>query len=181
MGDRLTKIYTRTGDSGSTGTADGSRIAKDDILIVAQGDLDELNSHIGVLACKLDGAQRELMLDIQHDLFDIGGEISLAQPLLKAGRVQALEAAIDEFNTQLRPLKEFILPGGNECGALCHVARAVSRRAERAMVSLNRERELSEDAMAYINRLSDFLFVFSRVLNDEEEIYWNSGRMQAKQ
>lgn len=175
MAPRLTKIYTRTGDAGDTGTASGERIAKDDVLIQVQGDVDELNSLLGVLACKLDDTQRDIILHIQHILFDLGGEISLGQALLKQPRVSELEQRIDEINSQLAPLKEFILPGGNEAAALCHLARAVCRRAERSMVTMTKTHELNPVSMAYINRLSDFLFVFARVLNKGEEICWLPG------
>lgn len=176
MGNRISRIYTRTGDVGDTGTADGSRIAKDDMLIVVQGDLDELNSFIGLLVNKCD-THKELLLDVQHDLFDIGGEISLGQPLLKAGRVKAIESAIDALNDMLEPLKEFILPGGSETGAVCHITRAVCRRVERHMVSLSRERDLNPESCAYINRLSDLLFVLARSINGGGETYWRSDRL----
>ena len=117
MGNRLTKIYTKTGDAGETGMADGTRIVKDDLLMHAQGDVDELNSMLGVLACKLSGLQLEMVRDIQHVLFDIGGEISLGQNIVSAEPVKRLESHIDEMNSSLNPLKEFILPGGNETGA----------------------------------------------------------------
>lgn len=176
MANRLTKIYTRTGDAGETGMADGSRIAKDDLLIHVQGDVDELNSVIGVLATKLDGAELSSVRKIQHVLFDIGGEISLGQAIVSQEKITALEEHLDRYNETLKPLKEFILPGGNEAGAFCHLARTVCRRVERRMVALNRSRKLNTFTLAYINRLSDFLFVFSRVLNEGEEIYWNSER-----
>lgn len=178
MANRLTKIYTRTGDSGETGTADGSRVAKDSLQMQLQGDLDEVNSILGLLAGKLQGDNRELILDIQHSLFDIGGEISLNTFSLDAHCVLNLESLIDNFNTQLQPLKEFILPGGNEAGSLCHLARVVCRRAERNMVAFNRQRTVNPSSLAYINRLSDLLFVFARVLNDKQEIYWQSDRLQ---
>ena len=178
MANRLTKIYTRTGDAGETGMADGSRIAKDDLLMHVQGDIDELNSLLGLLACKLSGERLETIRDIQHVLFDIGGEISLGQAVVVADKISHLENQIDIFNETLKPLKEFILPGGNESGSLCHLARTVCRRAERNMVALSRLRDLNHESSSYINRLSDFLFVFARVLNDEEEIYWQSNRMR---
>ena len=177
MGNRLTKIYTRTGDAGETGMANGARIAKDDLLMHVQGDVDELNSVLGLLACKLSDEKLELIREIQHVLFDIGGEISLGVDMVTENPVNQLESHIDEMNLSLKPLKEFILPGGNEAGAQCHLARTVCRRAERNMVSLNRTQKQNSHSLAYINRLSDFLFVFSRVLNDEEEIYWSpAGR-----
>jgi len=175
MADRLTRIYTRTGDTGKTGTASGERLPKDDILIHTQGDIDELNSLLGVLACKLDAKQRELIHTIQHTLFDLGGEISLGKPLLKQERVTELEQRIDEINGHLPPLREFILPGGNEAAAYCHLARAVCRRAERSLVTLAQTHEISPVSLAYINRLSDFLFVFARVLNEGDETSWEKG------
>jgi len=141
------------------------------------GDVDELNSVLGVLASKLSDDQRQIIRDVQQDLFDIGGEISLGQSIIKPEKVEALEARITVFNEGLEPLKEFVLPGGNEAGALCHLARTVCRRLERNMVSLGRERDLNPKTLAYINRLSDFLFVFARALNDEVEIVWQSDRI----
>lgn len=176
MANRLTRIYTRTGDGGETGTASGARLPKDDLLMQVQGELDELNCVLGVLAVRLTGDSLELVRDVQHALFDIGGEVSLGQALLVQAKVDALEQQIDAFNARLEPLKEFILPGGNETGAMCHHARAVCRRAERSMVALNRRTVLNPISLAYINRLSDLLFVFSRVLNDKDEIYWKSGK-----
>ena len=176
MANRLTKIYTRTGDSGETGAADGSRIAKDDLLMHVQGDIDELNSLLGVMASHLKDKQLEYVRDVQHVLFDIGGEISLGASIVGADEIKTLEQHIDAFNENLEPLKEFILPGGNQAGALCHLARTVCRRAERNMVSLSQERELNSHSLAYINRLSDFLFVFSRILNNKEEIYWRNKK-----
>ena len=175
MSNRLTRIYTRTGDTGKTGTASGERLPKDDILIHTQGDIDELNSLLGILACKLNADQREHILQIQHILFDLGGEISLNKPLLKQECVSELEQRIDQINGHLPPLREFILPGGNEAAAYCHLARSICRRAERSMVSLTQTHEINPVSMAYINRLSDFLFVFARVLNEGEEISWEKG------
>lgn len=178
MGNRLSKITTRTGDDGTTGAADGARLDKDDVLIQAQGELDELNSMLGLLACRLEGDEQDWVRIIQQNLFDIGGEISLGEHYVESDIVTELDEAIENFNNQLAPLKEFILPGGNEAGAWCHLARAVCRRAERSMVSLNRSRPLNPASLAYINRLSDFLFVFARLLNDSDEIYWRSGRIK---
>jgi len=178
MGNRLTKIYTRSGDDGATGTASGERIAKDDVLIQAQGDLDELNSLLGVLAVHLDGESLDTVREIQHRLFDIGGEISLGRYTLTDACVQTLEQWIDDTNEELPPLKEFILPGGNEAGACCHLARAVCRRAERSLVALHRKQSLNPASLAYVNRLSDVLFVFARVLNEGDEIYWQSHRLK---
>ena len=176
MANRLTKIYTRTGDAGETGAADGTRIAKDNLLMHVQGDIDELNSLLGVMASHLKDKQLEYIRDVQHVLFDIGGEISLAASIVGADEITSLEQHIDAFNENLEPLKEFILPGGNQAGSLCHLARTVCRRAERNMVSLSQEREVNSHSLAYINRLSDFLFVFSRILNNKEEIYWRNKR-----
>jgi len=180
MGNRLTKIYTRTGDAGDTGKADGARVSKDDCLIHAQGDIDELNSFIGLLASKVDeNALSQLILKIQHDLFNIGAEISLSQPLITAKDVEYLEQQLDHYNADLPPLKEFILPGGGEAASLCHVARAVCRRAERNLVTLDKEHGMGSELLAYINRLSDLLFVLARVLTrnaGEKEVYWQSDR-----
>jgi len=180
MGNRLTKIYTRTGDAGDTGKADGTRVSKDDCLIHAQGDVDELNSFIGLLASKVDDeALDQLILKIQHDLFNIGAEISLSQPLITAKDVAYLEQQLDHYNADLPPLKEFILPGGGEAASLCHVARAVCRRAERNLVTLDNEHGVGSELLAYINRLSDLLFVLARVITryaGEKEIYWQSDR-----
>ncbi len=180
MGNRLTRIYTRTGDAGETGTADGSRLSKDDSLIHAQGDIDELNSFIGMLASKLDDSKLvELLNRIQHDLFDIGAELSVSQQYITADNVGLLEQQLDHFNADLPPLKEFILPGGGEAASLCHVARAVCRRAERSLVRLHQEKETGTELLAYINRLSDLLFVLARVITrsaGEQEVYWQSDR-----
>ena len=180
MGNRLTKIYTRTGDAGDTGKADGARVSKDDCLIHAQGDIDELNSFIGLLASKVDDeALNQLILKIQHDLFNIGAEISLSQPLITAKDVEYLEQQLDHYNADLPPLKEFILPGGGEAASICHIARAVCRRAERNLVTLDKEQGIGSELLAYINRLSDLLFVLARVLTrnaGEKEVYWQSDR-----
>ena len=181
MGNRLTKIYTRTGDAGDTGKADGTRVSKDDCLIHAQGDVDELNSFIGLLASKVDDeALDQLILKIQHDLFNIGAEISLSQPLITAKDVAYLEQQLDHYNADLPPLKEFILPGGGEAASLCHVARAVSRRAERNLVTLDKEHGVGSELLAYINRLSDLLFVLARVITryaGEKEVFWNNEKL----
>ena len=178
MGNRLTKIYTRTGDAGDTGKADGDRVSKDDCLIHAQGDIDELNSFIGLLASKVDDdALDQLILKIQHDLFNIGAEISLSQPLITAKDVAYLEQQLDHYNADLPPLKEFILPGGGEAASLCHVARAVCRRAERNLVTLDNEHGVGSELLAYINRLSDLLFVLARVITryaGEKEVLWRN-------
>ncbi|NNJ97963.1 MAG: cob(I)yrinic acid a,c-diamide adenosyltransferase [Gammaproteobacteria bacterium] len=176
MANRLTKIYTRTGDAGETGKADGGRLSKDDRLIHAQGDIDELNSFIGLVASQIDDTDLSLLFNrIQHDLFNVGAEISMSQPLVSVSDVAFLEQQLDEYNVTLPPLEEFILPGGGETACLCHVARAVCRRAERSLVALHQNDALGSDLLAYINRLSDLLFVLSRVLTrlaGENEVYW---------
>jgi len=178
MGNRLTKIYTRTGDAGDTGKADGARVSKDDCLIHAQGDIDELNSFIGLLASKVDDhALTELILNIQHDLFNMGAEVSLSQQFITGKDIEYLEQQLDHYNADLPPLKEFILPGGGEAASLCHVARAVCRRAERSLVTLHHNQQVGLDTLAYINRLSDLLFVLARVLTrnaGEKEVYWKA-------
>jgi cob(I)alamin adenosyltransferase len=179
MGNRLTKIYTRTGDAGETGTADGSRVSKDDKLIHAQGDIDELNSFIGLVASQVDDTDLNLLFNrIQHDLFNVGAEISMSQPLISSNDVAFLEQQLDEYNVTLAPLEEFILPGGGETACLCHVTRAVCRRAERNLVSLQEQQSLSAELLAYVNRLSDLLFVLARVLTQidgEQEVYWQKS------
>jgi cob(I)alamin adenosyltransferase len=178
MANRLTRIYTRTGDAGETGTADGARINKDHLLIHAQGDIDELNSFIGLLASTVDDtALLDLINTIQHDLFNVGAELSLSQPIISAKDIEHLEQQLDHYNAELPPLKEFILPGGGEAASLCHVVRAVCRRAERSLVSLHNNKSLNSDMLAYINRLSDLLFVLARVLTSnagEKEVYWKT-------
>jgi cob(I)alamin adenosyltransferase len=179
MANRLTRIYTRTGDAGETGTADGSRVSKDDLLIHAQGDIDELNSFLGLLSSRIDNvALNDMVNVVQHDLFNIGAELSLSQPIVGNKDVEYLEQQVDHYNADLQPLKEFILPGGGEAASLCHVARAVCRRAERSLVSLHNNAALNSELLAYVNRLSDLLFVLARVLTrnaGENEIYWKAG------
>ena len=178
MANRLSKIYTRTGDAGDTGKADGTRVSKDDAIIHAQGDIDELNSFIGMLIARTDNVKVvEVLSHIQHDLFNIGAELSVSQQYITERDVGFLEQTLDRYNAELPPLKEFILPGGGEAATLCHVARAVCRRAERSVVSLKREQAIGSDMLAYINRLSDLLFVLARVLTKhagEDEVYWRS-------
>lgn len=181
MGNRLTRIYTRTGDDGSTGLSDGSRLSKSSPRIEAMGEVDELNCVLGMLLAKpLPEAARACLVEVQHDLFDLGGE--LAAPgieLLAPPRVAWLEQAIDGFNADLPPLREFILPGGGEAAAVCHLARAVCRRAERRLVGLGREQALRPVLLEYVNRLSDLLFVLGRVLARQAgqgEVLWRSRR-----
>ncbi len=181
MGNRLSKIYTRTGDDGSTGLGDGSRTKKDGLRIEAIGAVDELNSFIGLLLTHLLPPEiSEILSCIQHDLFDLGGEICIpGQETLTPDYVTRLEAELDKYNKELAPLKEFILPGGSQQAALCHVTRTVCRRAERRLISLKREQHVSDQAACYLNRLSDFLFVLARNLNfgqGESDVLWQPGR-----
>ncbi len=181
MGHRLTKIYTRTGDTGTTGLGDGSRAGKESARIVTLGEIDELNSLLGVLLCEeLPTEVRNLLIGVQHDLFDLGGEISIpGAKLLKATQPERIEIAIDHYNADLAPLKEFILPGGNRPAALTQLARSVCRRAERALVALANEEEVSEAGRMYLNRLSDLLFVLGRWLNKAAgggDVLWQKGK-----
>lgn len=181
MGHRLTKIYTRTGDAGTTGLGDGSRTPKNSLRIAALGDVDEANSIIGVILCEdLPDDVRELFIGIQHDLFDLGGELSIpGAVLLKATQPVRLEMAIDRYNGELEPLKEFILPGGTRAAALTHLARTVCRRAERAVVALAAEEKISDAGRQYLNRLSDLLFVLGRWLNKVaggSDVLWQKGK-----
>ena len=183
MGNRLSKIVTRTGDAGTTGLGDGSRVAKDSPRIDAIGAIDELNSTLGlVLAEPLPAAMAELLTDIQHDLFDLGGELAVpGHRALADARVAALEAAVESVNADLTPLKEFILPGGTRGAALTHVARTVCRRAERALVALAASAEVSDVARRYVNRLSDLLFVLARAQNRQagrDDVLWQSQRVK---
>lgn len=182
MGNRLSKIYTRTGDDGSTGLAGGERVAKDSLRIELIGEVDELNSIIGmVLAWPVPADVNLVLSDIQHDLFDLGGELSLPdQGLLEQTRVDWLETTLDSFNDALPPLREFILPGGGQAASACHLARCVCRRAERRLVSLAGVESVTEAARRYLNRLSDLLFVLCRVLAREAgegEVFWRSRRL----
>lgn len=179
MGNRLSKIYTRTGDDGTTGLGDGARVTKDCPRIEAIGAVDELNCAIGrVLAHDLRPAILDCLREAQHKLFDLGGELSIpGYQAVKAEDVVALEATLSEFNTLLPPLKEFILPGGGRAAADCHMARAICRRAERRVVSLAREEEVGEPVRMYLNRLSDLLFVLCRILARDEgglEVLWRN-------
>lgn len=181
MGHRLSKIYTRTGDEGTTGLGDGSRVSKDSLRIHALGDVDELNSVIGMLLIEeLPGPTRALLTDVQHDLFDLGGELSIpGMTLLDSGGVARLERELDAMNDTLDPLKEFILPGGTRPAALAHLSRTVCRRAERAMVRLHSAEPVSDAARRYINRLSDLLFIVGRLLNragGRGDVLWQKGK-----
>ena len=184
MGKRLTKIVTRTGDDGTTGLGDGSRVGKDSARIEALGDIDELNSCIGVLLAEpLPESVRADLLAIQHDLFDLGGEVCIpGHTVLAKQSIARLDAWIEEFNAALPALKEFILPGGSRAAALCNLARAICRRAERSVVRLAREEPVSKLGHQYLNRLSDLLFIVSRVINRDAgaaETYWRSPRLAA--
>ncbi|TXH65492.1 MAG: cob(I)yrinic acid a,c-diamide adenosyltransferase [Thermomonas sp.] len=181
MGNRLSKIYTRTGDDGSTGLGDGSRVGKDSARVNAYGTVDEANSCIGLLlAAKLPDDVRELLVRIQHQLFDLGGELCIpGHAAIFDADVDALEARLDHYNDDLSPLKDFILPGGGEAAARCHIARTVVRRAERETVTLARLDAVRPQAIRYLNRLSDLLFVLARVLaraSGHGEVLWNHDR-----
>lgn len=180
MSHRLSRIYTRTGDAGSSGLADGSRITKDDMRLECLGELDELNSHIGVLlAMALPAKIRSCLEEVQHTLFDLGGDLSLpGRDSVGSSQVAWLERWLDSYNTALPPLKEFILPGGNRAAASCHVARSVCRRCERRLTPLLRDGLVQPMAYAYINRLSDLLFVLGRWLahQDSSEVLWQHDR-----
>lgn len=181
MGNRLSKIYTRTGDDGSTGLGDGSRVGKDSLRVDAYGTVDEANSCIGVLlASEMPEDVRELLTRIQHQLFDLGGELCIpGHAAIFDADIDALEAQIDHYNRALPPLKEFILPGGGIAAAHCHVARTVVRRAERAAVALTRLEDVRPQPVRYLNRLSDLLFVLCRVLaraSGHGEVLWKHER-----
>ena len=182
MGNRLSKIYTRTGDDGTTGLGDGSRVTKESLRVEAFGTVDELNSAIGVLLATLDippGVSASLT-EVQHELFDLGGELCIpGHRVITAEHVTRLERSLDEFNDTLPPLKEFILPGGGPAAAACHMARAIARRAERRAWALSRAESVSPEVAKYLNRLSDLLFVLARVLARHErgaEVLWRHDR-----
>ncbi|PCE29196.1 cob(I)yrinic acid a,c-diamide adenosyltransferase [Burkholderia ubonensis] len=181
MGNRLSKIATRTGDDGTTGLGDGRRVGKDDVRIAAIGDVDELNSTIGVLLAEtLPDDVRAALVTIQHDLFDLGGELCIpGHTVLGEAHLARLDQWLADYNATLPPLKEFILPGGSRGAALAHVCRTVCRRAERAIVALGRVETLQETPRRYVNRLSDLLFVLARVLNRADggaDVLWERGR-----
>jgi cob(I)alamin adenosyltransferase len=182
MGNRLSKIYTRTGDDGTTGLGDGSRVAKEHLRVEAYGTVDEANSTIGVVLCApaLPPAIARCLTEVQHDLFDLGGELCIpGHRMIGAAHVERLESELDGFNEGLPPLKDFILPGGGPAAAACHVARAVCRRAERRCWSLSRSENVSQEALKYLNRLSDLLFVLARVLARHEngsDVIWSRTR-----
>ena len=186
MGQRLTQIATRTGDGGTTGLGDNSRVSKNSLRVHAMGEVDELNSHIGVLLCEaMPESVRSVLVEVQHQLFNLGGELSIPGfELLKPEAVMALDQALEQHNELLPKLQEFILPAGNRAASLAHVCRTVARRAERAVVALGNEEALKEAPRQYLNRLSDLMFVLARVLNRYrtdgtvgDDVYWKSERL----
>ena len=186
MGNRLSKIYTKTGDDGTTGLGDGARVPKDSARVAAYGTVDELNSALGVVLAQVDldknlpAAVREALVQIQHDLFDLGGELCIpGMAMIHDADVDRLEATLDAFNADLPALKDFILPAGGMAAATCHVARTVCRRAEREVVTLARAENVRAEAIRYLNRLSDLLFVLARVLaraSGHGEVLWQHER-----
>jgi len=184
MGNRLSKIATRTGDDGTTGLGDGRRVRKDSARIAAIGDVDELNSNLGVLLCQtLPQDVRAALLAIQHDLFDLGGELCIpGHTMITERHLAQLDGWLAEYNAALPPLKEFILPGGSRAASLAHVCRTVCRRAERAIVALGEQEALNAAPRQYVNRLSDLLFVLARVLNRADggtDVLWQHDRARA--
>lgn len=184
MGHRLSKIYTRTGDQGTTGLSDGSRVDKDHARVEAMGDVDELNSLIGVLLThELPAAVSSALTQVQNDLFNLGGELSIpGAAMMNAADATHLEQTLDTFNAELTPLKEFILPGGSAATAACHVARSVCRRAERRVVTLTKSEQVNPHTAIYLNRLSDLLFVTARYLNkcaNTPEVLWQPRKKPA--
>ena len=186
MGQRLTQIATRTGDDGSTGLGDNTRVRKDALRVHAMGDVDELNSNIGVLLCEaMPEGVRTLLVEIQHQLFNLGGELSIPGfELLKPEAVLALDEALAEHNETLPRLQEFILPAGTRAASQAHICRTVARRAERAVVALEAQDTLKDTPRQYLNRLSDLMFVLARVLNRYrtdgsvgDDVYWKSARL----
>jgi len=183
MGNRLTQIATRTGDAGTTGLGNNQRVSKNSLRVHAMGDVDELNSHIGVLLCEdMPGDVRSLLVEIQHQLFNLGGELSIPGfELLKPEAIAVLDDALAHYNEQLPKLQEFILPAGTRGASQAHVCRTVARRAERQVVALGNEEAINEAPRQYLNRLSDLMFVLARVLNrmhGGDDVYWKSERMQ---
>jgi len=181
MAHRLSKITTRTGDRGETGLGDGSRVPKSDPRVQALGDIDELNSAIGLVMAEEPPADvAEALSEVQHDLFDLGGEVSIpGHTMLADSQVERLEARIEAWNGELAPLKEFILPGGTRAAAAAHLARTICRRAERSLVQLNEKDKISDTALRYLNRLSDLLFIAGRRLNrpaGRGDVQWRHQR-----
>jgi cob(I)alamin adenosyltransferase len=184
MGNRLSKIVTRTGDDGSTGLADGARVPKESARIEACGTIDELNSALGVLlaSAELPAPMAAQLLGIQHDLFDLGGELAIpGSVVISARQVEGLEGLVESWNAELPPLREFVLPGGGAAAANCHMARSICRRAERRCWALSRAEPLGPQALRYLNRLSDLLFIMARVLARRavgSEVMWRSERVR---
>ena len=183
MANRLTQIATRTGDDGTTGLGDNRRVSKNSLRVHAMGEVDELNSHMGVLLCEdMPETVRHLLVEVQHQLFNLGGELSIPGfELLKADALLLLDNALAEHNAVLPKLQEFILPAGNRAASQAHICRTVARRAERATVALGNEEALNDAPRQYLNRLSDLMFVLSRVLNRMDggtDVYWQSERMK---
>ena len=181
MGNRLSKIATRTGDDGSTGLGDGSRVAKDGVRVHAMGDVDELNSNLGLLLCEaMPDSLREELISIQHDLFDLGGEICIpGYQMIKQEHVLRLDALLEKYNADLPALSEFILPAGSRAASLAHVCRTICRRAERSIVTLGKAETMFDHPRQYVNRLSDLLFVLARVLNrfgGGSDVLWQHER-----
>jgi cob(I)alamin adenosyltransferase len=186
MGNRLTQIATRTGDNGTTGLGDNTRVSKDSLRVHAMGDVDELNSNIGVLLCEdMPPDVRELLVDIQHQLFNLGGELCIpGYELLKADALLQIDNALETYNATLPRLQEFILPAGTRAASIAHVCRTIARRAERSVVTLGNAEPLKDNPRQYLNRLSDLMFVLARVLNRHrtdgsvgDDVYWKSERM----
>ena len=180
MGNRLSKIYTRTGDKGTTGLGDGERVDKDSLRVEAYGTVDELNSSVGsILSTDLPDDVRKCLTQVQHELFDLGGELCMPGfTLIPDAYITRLENALDTFNEDLPPLKDFILPGGSESASRCHMSRAIARRAERRVISLARKETVNEATIRYLNRLSDLLFVIARMLARRDggsEVIWVHG------
>lgn len=182
MGNRLSQIATRTGDNGTTGLGNNERVSKDSLRVRAMGDVDELNSNIGVLLCEpMQAPVRELLIDVQHQLFNLGGELSIPGfELLKPEALLQLDQALEHYNAQLPKLQEFILPAGTRAASQAHVCRTVARRAEREVVALGNAEAINDAPRQYLNRLSDLMFVLARVLNrldGGDDVYWKSARL----
>ncbi len=183
MGNRLSKIYTRTGDDGTTGLGDGARVDKDSLRVEAFGTVDEANSAIGVVLAhdSVTDSIRRCLTEVQHDLFELGGELCIpGHTAIQAEYVDRLERDLDSFNAELPPLKDFILPGGGHAAAACHLARTVARRAERRTITLKKHENVRDELVHYLNRLSDLLFVIARCLSrieNGEEVLWDRSRL----
>ena len=182
MGNRLSKIYTRTGDDGTTGLGDGSRVDKDSLRVDAFGTVDEANSAIGIVLAQesVTGSIRHCLTEVQHDLFELGGELCIpGHSAVQAEFIERLERDLDGFNADLPPLKDFILPGGGHAAAACHLARTIVRRAERRVTTLKKNEEVRDEVVHYLNRLSDLLFVIARCLSKIEngkDVLWDRNR-----